>query len=135
MHVIICVDKNNGMMFNGRRQSQDSVLREKVIELCKESKLWMNEYSGEQFSEFSEIHISNDFLKEASEGEFCFVEDGKLPAEGIEKVYVFNWNRKYPGDVFFEFDLKANGFKRGKKLEFVGSSHDKITLEIYESEG
>lgn len=123
------------MMFNGRRQSQDSVLREKVMELSAGTKLWMNAYSAGQFGEVSGIQISENFLEEAGLGEFCFVEDGNLPEQNIEKIYVFHWNRKYPADVFFEFDLKANGFKREKKLEFAGSSHDKILLEIYKCEG
>ena len=32
---------------------------------------------------------------------------------------------------FFNVDLKAEGFKKIKKDEFQGNSHDKITLEIY----
>ena len=43
MKVIVCVDKSNGMMFNNRRQSQDSVLREKVISLLDGKKLFLNE--------------------------------------------------------------------------------------------
>jgi histidinol phosphatase-like PHP family hydrolase len=72
-----------------------------------------------------------DYLQEAKEGDFCFVEDGVLPNQGIEKFYVFCWNRNYPGDVFFEYDLKGNGFKKEAKEEFAGSSHDKIFLEVY----
>jgi len=33
MIVITCLDQKNGMMFNHRRQSQDSVLREHVAKL------------------------------------------------------------------------------------------------------
>ena len=32
-----------------------------------------------------------DYLQEAKEGDFCFVEDGMLPNQGIEKFYVFCW--------------------------------------------
>lgn len=135
MNIIVCIDKNGGMMFNGRRQSQDSILREKVMELSAGAKLWMNAYSAGQFEGFPEIQVSDNFLEDAEIGDFCFVEDGRIPSQNIEKIYVFHWNRKYPADVFFEFDLKANGFKREKKLEFVGSSHDKILLEIYTCEG
>ena len=135
MNIIVCIDKNGGMMFNGRRQSQDSILREKVMELSAGAKLWMNFYSAGQFGDFPDIQVSDSFLEEAEMGDFCFVEDGRFPSQDIEKIYVFHWNRKYPADVFFEFDLKAKGFKREKKLEFAGSSHDKILLEIYTCEG
>ena len=135
MNIIVCIDKNGGMMFNGQRQSQDSILREKVMELSAGAKLWMNSYSAGQFGGFSEIQVSDHFLEEAKMGDFCFVEDRQIPLQDIEKIYVFHWNRKYPADMFFEFDLKANGFKREKKLEFAGSSHDKILLEIYKFGG
>ena len=132
MKLCLCIDKNKGLMFNGRRQSQDSVLREKVVELCAGTRLLMNEYSGLQFSEFSDIIISDDFLQQAGTGDYCFIEDGVLPpVEDIENIIVLNWNRKYPADVFFSLDLKQNGFKRQNKEDFAGSSHEKITLEIY----
>lgn len=132
MNIIVCVDKKNGVMFNGRRQSQDKVLRSKVMELCYGSRLLMNEYSGIQFSEYSDIIVKNDFLQQAGEGDYCFVEDGGMPPpENIENIIIFNWNRVYPADQKFTFDFKANGFKRKSKEEFAGSSHEKITLEIY----
>ena len=40
MIVITCLDQKNGMMFNHRRQSQDSVLREHVAKLVANVPLW-----------------------------------------------------------------------------------------------
>ena len=40
MIIMVCVDDNNGMMFNKRRQSQDRVLRQRMLELAGEKKLW-----------------------------------------------------------------------------------------------
>ena len=51
MIIMVCVDDNNGMMFNKRRQSQDRVLRQRMLELAGEKKLWMNDYSRRQFPE------------------------------------------------------------------------------------
>lgn len=45
MIVMVCVDDKNGMMFNKRRQSQDRVLRQHMLELAGDKKLWMNAYS------------------------------------------------------------------------------------------
>lgn len=47
MIVITCLDQKNGMMFNHRRQSQDSVLREHVAKLVANVPLWMNHYSAQ----------------------------------------------------------------------------------------
>ncbi len=131
MNIIVCVDKSNGMMFNSRRQSQDRELISKIIDISSNARLLMNEYSFSMFSEKSNINASNDFLAEAKLGDFCFIENEDIPTENIEDVYVFNWNRDYPADKYFTFDLKLNGFKRIKKEEFVGYSHKKITLEVY----
>ena len=131
MNIIICIDKNGGMSFSGKRQSMDCVLREKVLEITNGSRLLMNSYSAKQFENADGIIVDSDFLNNANQGDFCFVEDKEITAENVESFYIFNWNRKYPGDLFFNVDLKAEGFKKIKKEEFQGNSHDKITLEIY----
>ena len=80
MIVITCLDQKNGMMFNQRRQSQDSVLREHVAKLVANVPLWMNHYSASQFDTESipNLNIDDAFLQEAAQGEYCFVEDAPL---------------------------------------------------------
>ncbi len=131
MNIILCIDKNGGMSFCGKRQSQDRVLREKIFEISSAGRLLMNSYSAKQFENNEGIVVDEVFLNNANQGDFCFVEDKEISAENVEAFYVFNWNRKYPADLFFNVDLKAEGFKKIKKEEFQGNSHDKITLEIY----
>ncbi len=131
MNIIVCIDKNNGMAFMGKRQSQDCVLRKKILEITKGARLLMNPYSAKQFENIEDIIVDEDFFVNANQGDFCFVEDKEITTENVESFYIFSWNRKYPGDLFFEIDLKAEGFKKIKKEEFQGNSHDKITLEIY----
>lgn len=109
----------------------DCVLREKVLEITSGARLLMNSYSAKQFENADSIVIDDDFLNNANQGDFCFVEDKEVTTENVEAFYIFNWNRKYPSDLFFSVDLKAEGFKKIKKEDFQGNSHDKITLEIY----
>ena len=115
----------------GKRQSMDCVLRKKVLEITNGARLLMNSYSAKQFENADGIIVDENFLNNANQGEFCFVEDKGITSENVESFYIFKWNRKYPGDLFFNVDLKAEGFKKIKKEEFQGNSHDKITLEIY----
>lgn len=35
MNVIVCVDDNNGMLFNKRRQSRDKAVIDKIINITK----------------------------------------------------------------------------------------------------
>lgn len=81
MIVIVAVDDRNGMMFNRRRQSQDRVLREHILDMTVGKKLWMNHYTEKQFADsdnFAQINVSDDFLNEAAPGEYCFVENEQI---------------------------------------------------------
>ena len=112
MKIIVCVDNQNGMMFNHRRQSQDRVLRKRILELTGGKKLWMNAYSQKQFLQVNgnmpkeqeqsgqlgqsgQIQADEAFLEKAGPGEYCFVEDKDVvPYESrIEEVILCHWNR------------------------------------------
>lgn len=71
----------------------------------------------------------NDFVQT---GDYCWVEDKHLApyADKLEQVVTFKWNRKYPGD--FYFDLPLEQWSLVSTEEFSGSSHEKITKEVYE---
>ena len=45
MKIIVCLDNNNGMLFNNRRQSRDSVLIERIIHSLGEENLNIFEFS------------------------------------------------------------------------------------------
>ncbi len=132
MNAVICLDEKNGMLFNKRRQSRDSLLNQKLMALAGKNKIWMNSYSAKLFAEF-DIEIDDNFAKKAEKDDFCFFEQ-ELTKEDIEKsqsFYVFLWNRHYPADVYFKFNLEQEGFSLAETEEFEGSSHEKITLNIY----
>ena len=52
MHVILCADDRNGMMFHRRRQSRDRAVLEDIEKLRAGKKLLMNKYSDKMFSEY-----------------------------------------------------------------------------------
>ena len=131
MKIAICIDKSGGILFNNRRLSQDSVLREQLLEIVGSDKLYLNEYSAKQFEDKSKLEINENFLDAATDDDLCFVENVEVDIAKVSQVYLFHWNRAYPSDTYFEFDAKASGFKKIKTKEFVGSSHKKITLEVY----
>lgn len=138
MILIVAVDDNNGMMFNKRRQSQDRVLRKHILSLSSQSRLWINHYTEKQFAQdgiFAEhLNVDDAFLNEAAPGEYCFVEDVSVAQyeKWVEKIILFRWNRKYPGDFHFDIDLSSGAWKLTSTEDFPGSSHEKITMEVYE---
>ena len=132
MIVIACVDDKMGMMFNNRRQSRDRVLINRIEALTVSSVLWMSSYSQQLFPQ-TNAEISDTFMEKAANGEYCFVENACLTSyeNEIEKIILFKWNRRYPADKFFDIDL-SKGWKLISVNEFAGSSHEKITMEVYE---
>ena len=132
MKAIITLDDKNGMMFNKRRQSRDSVLNQKIYELTKGKKLFMNSYSEKLFEGLDiQKTVADDFLELANRDDFCFIENEEVPVQRCEEIFVFRWNRVYPADRFFNHDIANNGFVLKSSEEFAGSSHEKITLEIF----
>ena len=136
MNVIICIDENQGMLFNKRRQSKDIKVIEDIASLTKE--LWISPFSEKLFIDEKVktnlvIQVRDNAISHASEGSYCFVENEKLIPyqDKIEQLIVYKWNRSYPSD--FKLDLNLNEWKLIETVDFVGNSHEKITREIYKS--
>ena len=68
MILIVCLDNNNAMAFNRRRQSQDRAARERILALTAGAPLWMNGYSAKLFGDVPGIHVDEDFLDQAGPG-------------------------------------------------------------------
>lgn len=132
MILAFCTDDRGGMLFNGRRQSQDRLLREDLVREAGEGPLWMNAYSARQFAPAPEIlRTAEDFLEQAGPGEVCFLEteDPAAWADRAEGLIVYRWNRKYPAELYCT--VRLNHWTLERRAEFAGSSHEKITKEVY----
>lgn len=133
MKVIVCLDDKNGMLFNKRRQSQDRVLIEKVIDITRGNTLRMHPYSQKMFNGLTDnICVDEQFLELAGQGEYCFVETQDISpyVSSIEEIIIFRWNRIYPADLYFPVEILAQ-YQRGDMMDFPGNSHDKICVEVY----
>ena len=126
MKLIVCIDDKNGMLFNKRRQSRDKILIENVLELCKGEKLYTNDYSATLFPENS-VAVRENF--DAVEKGFVFAENFMVDEDKIQEIIIYKWNRVYPADTFFNISL--DNWNLTETVEFVGSSHEKITRERY----
>ena len=49
MIAIVCLDENNGMFFNERRQSKDRYVIRDIVHMVENNTLYINEYSKELF--------------------------------------------------------------------------------------
>lgn len=132
MTIAVCIDDKNGMMFNKRRQSRDSELIRNFIGFCEDKKILISSFSEKLFADYSErVTVDDSFLENAEEGDVCFVENADVTpfSDRIERVIIYRWNRHYPSDFRFEFDI--SGFTLAESTEFAGTSHENITREVY----
>ena len=136
MNIIVCIDDKNGMMFNKRRQSKDRILIADMIKEVGENTLWVNKYSEKQFEgfELSNLKVDERFMDLVKTGEYCFIENISLETyeSQIEHIVLYHWNRTYPADFYFTIDVSNKKWQKIKEEEFIGSSHEKITKEIFE---
>lgn len=135
MKFIFCLDDRNGMMFNGRRQSQDRVLRDRIMAMVDNSTLFMSKYSANQFFDYSNIKISDNYQKKAKMNDYCFIEDRPFFIDDkVEEIIIYRWNRHYPADTYFNINLSEMGYSLSSTNEFEGSSHERITEEKYKKQ-
>lgn len=133
MVLITCVDEKNGMLFNNRRQSRDRILIEHIFGLIGNKRLWINSFSKELFEsqKNNNLTVDDNFISKINKDEFCFIENiSPVTLEDkTDKIILYNWNRAYPADRYFDIQLE-NWILQSEK-DFVGSSHEKITERIY----
>jgi len=132
MKLIVCIDDKNGMLFMKKRQSRDRLLIADLGTLVKGETVWIEPYSEILLQGSSISYRCSDApLEEAKPNGVCLNErfSVKPYADAIDTVILYRWNRHYPGDFFFDLDL--HHFSLTSTYEFQGSSHDKITRQIY----
>ena len=135
MTLIVCVDDRMGMAFGGRRQSRDRSLCEDMVAFAAGRTIRMALRSARLFEGMGgEIAASEDFDEVVSADECCFAEFqpvGEL-AERADELVLYRWNRHYPADL--RFDVPMGKWCLGQVTEFPGTSHEKITREVYARE-
>ena len=99
MTVIICLDKNNGYQFGGKRQSADREVRGRILKLA--DVIRCDKYTASQFDEADrgKLYVGNDYLNTINGT--CFVEKGDISELKYDKLVVFWWNRACPSTKIF----------------------------------
>ena len=135
MRIIVTVDDAYGVAFNKRRQSRDRILCADVLSsLGASDTLVVSPYSLPLFAEGGTVlRVSEDPVSDLGVHEVAFVERTSLShlCGKITELTVYHWNRRYPQDVSLGFIPTDAGFSLCRTTEFQGSSHDKITKEIF----
>ena len=128
MTLYICLDDRNGLQFNKRRQSRDSAVLEDIRSRLT-GKLLIEPFSEKLIRE---AEIPYVLPPEGAEDYFAENVPSQEVMENTSKIVIYRWNRHYPSDLRWEPDLTALGFSLKETGEFPGTSHEKITREVYE---
>lgn len=123
------------MLFNHRRLSRDRRVCEKILDYSNEKELWMNAYSRKLFTDLTDINsiqVDEEFLDKSQS--ICFVENQDITPylPKIDTLVLFQWNHDYPADFFFTVDLSQ--WNLISTEDFEGTSHEKITMEVYKKD-
>lgn len=132
MILTACIDDRGGMLFNKRRLSRDRLLLQNLLEEAAGRAVWMNAYSRKLFVPPPEnLRCAEDFPRRAGPGELCFFEnlDPAPWVEKAEEIVLYHWNRVYPSDL--RFAMPPGGWTLFRREEFPGSSHERITKEVF----
>ncbi len=127
MKIILCIDDNNGLKFNGKRLSRDRMIYEDImsyvntLQIDKEAKILFEE---DVVNIYKTINVTSD--------DYYFVEDNGFInyLSQINEIVLYYWNRRYPADTYFDKNILLE-FKLKESKEFKGFSHEKITKEVY----
>ena len=64
---IVCLDQEDGLLFNGRRQSRDRVVTEKILSMTEGKPIWMSAYSRRIFPEDAPVCVTEDLVGKLAE--------------------------------------------------------------------
>ena len=138
MVLCVCLDDNNGLTFNHRRQSQDRIQRERLLKIAAGHILAMSPYTYKlyqlQLPVGVKLIVDENFWDKAPEDAFCVVESAGASQyiDRVDKIVVYRWNRVYPADVHFDVNLSHDGgWRLCRTTIFPGTSHPEMVEEIW----
>lgn len=146
MTLIVCLDVNNGIGFNNRRQSRDREIIEDILKNT-DSTLWILQESLELFEDYFDsysndniklntnvlenIKVDNNWNEKINDKEYCFIEKNvsRQLIGRFNTIIIYRWDKVYPSDEVFNID--QNIYELNEVYEIKGYSHDVIKKEIY----
>lgn len=133
MTVIICVDNNGGILFNGKRQSKNRILRKYLLDIVekKNSRIAMSPYTYSQFKEDERKELIDVKDAFSFDEDYIFLERA-IPIlwEKVNNLILCCWNRDYPADEYFNLPIGVECILQ-KTEEIVSDSHT-LAIETYE---
>ena len=98
--------------------------------MVKDGVLYTDSYSEGLFEGY-DVNVDAYYLNKATDRDFCFVEKTSLKdyEDKIKTLVLFKWNKVYPSDM--KLDVSLDNRTLESTFDFKGTSHDKITCEVW----
>lgn len=132
MTIVICLDNNSGMSFDGKRQSKDRLFRKFLLDKAEKEKsqISMTPYSYEQFKADERDELI-DVKESFSFDESCVFLERKtnIPWEKVDTLIICCWNRDYPADEYFSIPIGVEC--RLLSTEEIPEATHLLTVETY----
>lgn len=139
MNFIVCVEDRMGISFNKRLLSRDKYLDDYLNQVALKEKLYvdenyMNYIKKENYKLTTEIEKNNkNIIHEINI--FCSSKDTLHFLNCSDKVTIFFWNRRYPADVYLDYDYIRKNYKLIKSEDEISGSSHQLKLEIWKKIG
>lgn len=133
MRAAFCIDDMGGILFGGRRVSADGAVFDDLKTLYTK-KLYTTPFSEGLMQRYGVEYVAdNNLFGIAGSDDMLFIENIALAPhfESLSEIIVYRWNRRYPSD--FKTDIDFSALVLTDSCDFKGTSHDKITREIYKN--
>lgn len=124
MTLYFCIDSAGGIAFLRRRQSRDRAIINDIYSEISDA-LYVSEYSKKLLPDanvMDQMGQGDTFLELTEPSQYFDLYD---------RIVIYNFNRRYPSDVAMADSPFLYGFDLSETSEFVGTSHDRITKEVY----
>lgn len=135
MKLFICLDKNLGMLYKGKRIASDEAVLFDIKRLCGKEPLFVSPGSEGMFKRtginvnVTDLPVESAIVSDSN----AFIEDPKYIKEikNIEFLIIYFWEEDYDSDKFFLFDLLDFDIMQRKMIE--GKRHKLIQRKIFEN--
>lgn len=140
MKIIVIQSQDNGVFYNNQRQSTDININIDIAKKVKSANanLHLSAYSKSLFENFPDLSIKlideDTDVTSIAKNDYVLIEDLN-PQEYIKNasgLIVYTFDKAYPADRFFNYELIKTQFSSIKTDSFSGFSHNKINVEIFE---
>ena len=133
MTLFVCLDDQDGMSFGGRRQSRDSAVIKDIFATANGASLTVAPYSKLLLSQYGSLTVTETPMKDAESDGFVFieVESPREYTKRIDRLIIYRWGEIYPADIRLDILPSKLGLSLLTRRYLVGTSHKKITKEVY----